>query len=271
MRRQLVRAPVHTTRSTCLTPTAHTPPPSPLWPHPFLRAVDPSVPARYGMFRPSELVQNGFVHIKGVCTDAQVAELVSAIDIMPIDERNGDMDADGVKSLRNPWNRSMLFVGYLDRDPVAVVAEQSLGSGSGPGGGNSPAHHNHVVSMVATKAAPGAAAPDDGLHLDFLPMEVDSDLLASGEVEMPMFITTAVYCLTSGPAEVGVVPGSHLAGRAPNPGEQSFHGDTPTRLVVDAGDVIMFRCESWKCIFANEVRFLCSSLAGEPSFPLPFE
>lgn len=211
----------------------------------------------------SELVKNGFVHIKGVCTDAQVAELVSAIDTMAIDDRSGDMNADGVKSLRNPWNRSILFVGYLDRDPVAVVAEQALGSGSGPGGGTSPAHHNHVVSMVATKAIPGAAAPDDGLHLDFLPMEVDSDLLASGEVDMPMFITTAVYCLTSGPAEIGVVTGSHLAGRAPKPGEQTFNGASPTRLKVEAGDVIMFRCESWKCIFANEVRFLCRSLAAD--------
>lgn len=197
---------------------------------------------------------NGFVHIKGVCEPAEVAELVGAIDTTAIDDQCGDLDAAGIKSLRNPWNRSMLFVGYLDRDPVAVVAEQALGSGSGPGGGASPPEHNHVVSMVATRAKPGAPASDDGLHLDFLPIEVDSDLLASGEIEMPMFITTAVYCLTAGPAEIGVVAGSHLAGRAPKPQEQTFNGTGPTRLQVEAGDVIMFRCESWKCVFANEVR-----------------
>eukprot|EP01051_Picozoa_sp_SAG22_P025766 SAG22_NODE_7795_length_708_cov_0.694581_2_plen_61_part_01 len=32
---------------------------------------------------------------------------------------------------------------------------------------------------------------------------------------MPLFIVTALYCLTAGKAEVAFCAGSHLAGRAP--------------------------------------------------------
>jgi hypothetical protein len=215
------------------------------------RQPDTSARASHGA---AELAESGFVHLKSVCSAVEVAALVEAIDATALDEQCGDLDVDGIKSLSNPWNRSMHFVQYLDRDPVAVVAENALGGGSGPGGAASPPEHNHVMSMVATRTAPRTAAYSAGLHLDFLPMEVDAELLASGELAMPLFITTAVYCLTAGPAEVGVIAGSHLAGRAPADEEEEFHGAAPTRVEVEAGDVIMYRSESWKCIFANEVR-----------------
>ena len=190
--------------------------------------------------------------VKGVCTAAEAAALADEIDRTPLDASCGDLELDGVVSLSNPWNRSLPFVGFLDRDPVAVVAENALGSGSGPGGGGSPPHDNHVVSMIATRAAPGAAGASDGVHLDFLPMEVDAELLASGEIAMPLFITTALYCLTAGTAEVGICAGSHLAGRAPSGGEAAFNGAAPAKVAVEAGDVLMYRCDAWKCVFAND-------------------
>ena len=96
--------------------------------------------------------------------------------------------------------RGWACVRQLDKDPVTVVAEHALGSGSGPGGGGSPPEHNHVVSMIATATAPGAGG--EAAHLDFLPMEVDEELLRDGVIELPLFITTALYCLSGGVAEI---------------------------------------------------------------------
>ena len=75
--------------------------------------------------------------------------------------------------------------------------------------------------MVATATsrdndAPASASGDvvgRDIHVDFIPMDVDEALLVSGRVEMPLFIVTALYCLTDGKAEVAFCAGSHLAGR----------------------------------------------------------
>ena len=180
----------------------------------------------------------------------ELAALVDEIEATAADESCGDMEEGGIKSLRNLWNRSATFVGMvrrrpfratlplpprpepacaglgvcrqLDKDPVTVVAENALGSGSGPGGGGSPPEHNHVVSMIATATAPGAGG--EAAHLDFLPMEVDEELLRDGVIELPLFITTALYCLSGGVAEI-VSPAPPC--RAPGPPDPAPCVPTP--------------------------------------------
>ena len=63
---------------------------------------------------------------------------------------------------------------------------------------------------------------------------------------MPLFIVTALYCLTTGKAEVAFCTGSHHAGRAPYEGEDSFHGNAAEPIEVEAGDVLLYRSDLWR-------------------------
>jgi len=86
-----------------------------------------------------------------------------------------------------------------------------------------------------------------GLHVDYQPFGLPEDVAQDPRVKIPVFIATAHYYLNDMSIELGpttLVPGSHRSGRAPND-ETDWNGRKPQALLVNAGDVMLFRSDLW--------------------------
>ena len=123
---------------------------------------------------------------------------------------------------------------YADMDPTCAICEILLGADC------------HLIGMTSWITGPGRT--DQGLHNDYLPFEVPSEKLRTGQVKMPVFLITAHYYLDDMFEELGptkFIKGSHVAGRRPAGGENHFEGMPAQSLHVKAGDCVMFRSDVW--------------------------
>jgi len=73
-----------------------------------------------------------------------------------------------VVHIKNLWNRRPDFLQFADHEPVCSVMEAVLGDDC------------KLIGMTGHSAQPGRS--DQTLHTDYLPVEIDESLLASGEV-----------------------------------------------------------------------------------------
>nr|MBO2512012.1 dioxygenase [Gammaproteobacteria bacterium] len=178
------------------------------------------------------LHEDGYVLIPGVLDTRQIAELRQAIDALrPIHWDYQGLVVDHYKCV---FNRDPLWLPYLDLPGVIELAEAALGSDC------------HVIGQTAWRCHPGFIGAD--LHLDYLVMELPESLLADPQFRLPMQICTAHIYLDDIDADLCptlVIPGSHRAGRAPRPGETTWHGRAAEPVLCRAGDVLVFRSELW--------------------------
>ena len=196
-----------------------------------------------------DLQKSGYAYIPSVLTNSEINQLKEAIDHLdPIPEANdllrdpGDehplFDDQGVAEdsihVKNAFNRNPVFFNCLDRPQVIELAEAALGEDC------------HIVGMSAWRSGPGR--PDQHLHVDWIPIPLPADVAADPRVEVPIFIATAHYYLNDITEELGptkMIPGSHRAGRAPEEHELNWKGVPEQSVIVNAGDVVMFRSDMW--------------------------
>lgn len=204
--------------------------------------------------RVEALEQDGYVYFPGALTDDEVVELRDAMDRLEARpeefDRHTNPDSHGFlnKSINNVFNRDPAFLSYLDRSEIIDVVEAAHGPDC------------HVIGMTAWMTGPGR--PDQGLHVDWQPLELPEDIMDDPRVHVPVYITTVHYYLDDlyealGPTQF--IPGSHRAGRRPSNGESTWQGVEPRSILCSAGDAVLFRCEVWHRGTANtsdRVRYL---------------
>ena len=86
-----------------------------------------------------------------------------------------------------------------------------------------------------------------GIHIDYLPVSLPASVHADPEVRVPIFTSTAHFYLNDMRYELGpttIIPGSHKAGRPPFD-ETEWNGVAPQAVIVQAGDVCLFRGDIW--------------------------
>ena len=190
--------------------------------------------------------EDGYAYLPKVIDEAQLSELRDAMDRLTaipasFDRHSLPENGSGFlnKHINNAFNRDAVFLHYLDKSPVIELAEAVHGADC------------HVIGMTAWVTGPGR--PDQGLHSDWLPIPLPTDILEDPRVKVPIFITTAHYYLDDLYEDLGptkFVPGSHLSGRRPD-GEAEWKGAKEQSILCNAGDVVIFRSEVWHRGTAN--------------------
>ncbi|MYA60454.1 MAG: phytanoyl-CoA dioxygenase family protein [Chloroflexi bacterium] len=208
--------------------------------------------------------RDGFAYMPGVLSPAEVAELRRRIDSVEPNPRANDRREQSPRRGIDPssgeattfyqqvvnmlFNRSAYFLPFLDRSPVAEVADAVMGDDC------------HCISMTGWVTGPGRL--DQDFHSDYQPIELPSDVMADPRVEIPVFTATAHYYLDDLDNALGptnFIPGSHRAGRKPRDGEISFQGVNGQNILCNAGDVVLFRSDVWHRGTANtssRIRYL---------------
>ncbi|QRY80611.1 phytanoyl-CoA dioxygenase family protein [Pseudomonas sp. PDNC002] len=170
------------------------------------------------------LHDEGFVLLRGLLGVAQVAEVRALID----DLRPLHWDYEGlVDHYKCVFNRSPRWLPYLDPSGLIELAEAALGDDC------------HVIGQTAWRCHPGFIGAE--LHQDYLPVALPA-------VDVPMFICTAqIYLddIDEALCPTWVVPGSHRAGRAPQPDEYEWQGRAAEPVLCRAGDCLLFRSDLW--------------------------
>ncbi len=208
--------------------------------------------------------RDGFAYMPGVLSAAEVDSLRREIDRLEPNPRANDRREESIRRGIDPssgeattfhqavinllFNRSAYFLQFLDRPPVAEVADAVMGEDC------------HCISMTGWVTGPGRL--DQDFHSDYQPIELPSDLMADPRVEIPVFTGTAHYYLDDLDDALGptnFIPGSHRAGRKPHDGETSWQGVEGQNILCKAGDVVLFRSDVWHRGTANtssRIRYL---------------
>lgn len=182
--------------------------------------------------RLAALHEQGFVLLPGVLEAAQCAERCAAIDALtPL-----GLDYQGLVDDHYTcvFNRDPLWLPSLELPGVIELAEAALGEDC------------HVIGQTAWRSRPGFIGGE--LHADYLALELPERWLAEPGFALPMQVLTAHLYLTDIDADLCptcVIPGSHRAGRKPQPGERDWHGRAPEPVLCAAGDVLVFRSDLW--------------------------
>lgn len=186
------------------------------------------------------LRREGFVLLPGVLDAARIAALRGAIDRLQPQHWDYRGVLDHYKCV---FNRDPFWLPFLDVAGVIELAEAALGADC------------HVIGQTAWRCHPGFVGAD--LHLDYLVMALPPALLADPAFVLPMQVCTAQFYLDEIDADLSptrVIPGSHLAGRPPHPGETQWRGRAAEPVLCQAGDVLMFRSELWHAGSDNRTR-----------------
>ena len=183
---------------------------------------------------------DGFVYFPGVMNPEEIAQLRAAMDrLEEIPKYFDRASRSGSRSFNNVFNRGGAFVQYPDKPGIIELVEEIHGADC------------HIIGMTAWIT--GSGCPDQGLHVDYLPISLPGDLLEDPRVKIPIFISTAHYYLDDLYEELGptkFVPGSHLSGRDAN-GDTEWKGAGEQSIICNAGDVVIFRSEVWHLGSAN--------------------
>lgn len=195
------------------------------------------------------LDEDGAFLIPGALDRALCARARAAIDaLQPVhwDEAHDDpRGLGGSRSLDRylcVFNRDPYWLQFLDRPGIIDFAQAALGADC------------HVIGMTAWRCHPGFRG--EPLHVDYLPLQWTAGALPDA-VRIPPFIVTVHYYLSNVPADLAptcLVPGSHRAGRPPQPGEHAWMGQEPLTALARAGDVLAFRSDVWHSGSDNTTR-----------------
>lgn len=208
------------------------------------------------------MAEDGYVIIPNVIDRDEVAELKRRIDdLRPFCYDRSDPEKKNIDHFKNVFNRSPYWLQYLDKPGVIEAAEGAMGDDC------------HIIGMTGWRTPPGAGG--FGMHIDQQFFPVAEELLTSGQVQLPVMLSTAHFYLNDMTIDLcptWVVPKSHLSGRGPGakPGdgrtgfiggdERNWNGNEAVPVLVKAGDVMLFRSEIWhsgsKNMTADQTRYL---------------
>ena len=207
---------------------------------------------RAGLIRGME--EDGYVVIPGVLNAAEVAECKRRIDdLRPFCYDRHDPEKKQIDHYKNVFNRSPYWLQYLDKPGIIDAAEGVMGDDC------------HIIGQTGWRTPPGAGG--FGMHIDQQFFPVHEDLIASGQVKLPVMLSTAHFYLNDMTLDLcptWVVPGSHKSGRGPGakPGESRYgfiggqenewNGQPMVPVLLKAGDVMLFRSEIWHSGSKNE-------------------
>lgn len=212
----------------------------------------------------AQFKRDGFLHVPGAM-DPQLRD--HALDIMRWSAEHpsrftrdtAPTDESVSIHIKNTWNTehrsgrgeeyAQTVLNLMSHDPVCAVVEAVLGADC----------HCHGTSCWTTR--PGR--PSQTTHVDYVPIDwgdQGAELLGSGAVTMPFMVLTAHYYLSdlyedpvtglsNGPTKF--IAGSHLSGRGPREGEDTFMGKPAQALLVKAGDCVLFVSTVWHYGSAN--------------------
>lgn len=124
------------------------------------------------------------------------------------------------------------FLSLIDRPGVIETVEAIHDPGT------------HVTGGSLWTTGAGRAM---GIHIDYLPVSLPTSVHHDPTTRVPIFTSTAHFYLNDMVAELGptlIIPGSHRAGRPPHD-ETSYEGVEPQALMLNAGDVCLFRGDIW--------------------------
>ena len=184
---------------------------------------------------------DGFAIIPGVLNKQEVAELRHKMETSGEPDEKYDQTKIGWcfnKHLVVEYNKDPHFLRYIDRPGVVDIARAVLGGDC----------RVHSGSLWMT--GPGRKMP---IHADFLPVAMPQEYMADPRVRVPIAECVAQFYLDDLTADIGptmVVPGSHLAGRAPD-NVTEWNGRKPKAAMLKAGDVLLFRFDCWHGAYGN--------------------
>ena len=157
--------------------------------------------------------------------------------------KNGK-DVDHFKCV---FNRDPYWLQFLDLPGIIDSAEELMGD------------QCHIIGMSAWRSFPGSGGKY--IHSDQIFVPMDEELLLSGRVHLPVFISTLHFYLVDIDIDLCptyVIPGSHKSGRGPskvlpkdgnfgtvNGDETSWNGVEEMPVLCNAGDGMLFRSEVW--------------------------
>lgn len=178
------------------------------------------------------LHEHGYALIPAALNETQIHWARAAIDnLKPIHwDYNSPVD-DHYKCV---FNRDPGWLDYLTIPGIIETIEAALGDDC------------HLIGQTAWRRHPGFVGAE--LHADHLAMELPETLLADPTFVLPMQIITAHFYLDDIETDccpTCVIPGSHRAGRKPQPGATQWHGRTALPVLCRAGDALIFRSELW--------------------------
>lgn len=187
-----------------------------------------------------DLKVDGFSYLGPVLSTSEVATLRDAMERKWSDpEIRADEAGDHIRrnSMMRMFEYDRAFRDLIDREPFPTIAESVLGEDC------------HLMSQNALFSEPGIGG---GWHLDDvcqypLPDGADGHSTESPPPCLVLQIFTPLTNLdTEDKSPTQVVPGSHLAGRKPPPGDNpSFRGWGPISILAKAGDAYLFNNQTW--------------------------
>lgn len=205
------------------------------------------------------MYEDGYVIFPGVLNRDEIAELRARMDAMG-SQNDEDYVVPGWcynKHIGSDFPNNPDHLNYIDRPGIIEVVE-AIHAGADDGG-------CHVLGGSSWITGAGRAM---GIHVDYLPLSLPEAVHNDPGIRVPIFISTAHFYLNDMVAELGptlVVPGSHKAGRPPQD-ETTWHDITPKAVMVNAGDVCLFRSDLWHGAWRNthptERRYMLQVLYG---------
>jgi hypothetical protein len=196
----------------------------------------------------SAIREDGFAIIPEVLAKSEVEELKSTIDSIISTPGPGDGVGlgKGIDHFKCVFNRDPYWLQFLDKSGIIEAVEDLMGKDS------------HIIGMSAWRSPPGTGSFGQ-LHTDQLFVPMDEELLTTGKVELPVFISTLHFYLNDMDEDLcptWIVPGSHKSGRSPGGKgatasgvqggeEMSWNGEEARPVLVKAGDAMLFRSEVW--------------------------
>jgi hypothetical protein len=191
------------------------------------------------------MFEDGYVIFRGVLNKAEVAEVRAMFDAAGgPDEQYHVKDWCFNKHVFTDFMTDPRLLQYIDRPGIIDVAD--------------------AIHKVPDLKSEGAIVTGGsmwvtgqgrkmGTHVDFQPTTLPESIFEDPDVRVPIFSSTAHYYLNDMRADLGpttVIPGSHKAGRYPED-ETSWHGRNPQAVMVNAGDVMLFRGDVWHGAMLN--------------------
>ena len=201
----------------------------------------------------TQLKTDGYVLLPGCLSEGRLKLLTELMD-----ESAHLAGAGEEYLLESLFNCTPEWLPLLDIPRVLRVAEIALMEGIGHRGGDAPAVSDcHLIKMDGAKGLNPNRRLDRGLYCDYVPVVVPQELLEAGTVPpMPLKMLSAHFVLEDcdlGSGALGVVPGSHASGRAPQAADTAWGGAQAQAVAAKGGDVMLVRCDTWRIDTPREV------------------
>jgi hypothetical protein len=207
------------------------------------------------------MYEDGYVIFPGVLSRQEVADLRAHYDAQGGDDSKYEMPNWCFnKQLGLDFPNDPKLLNYIDRPGIIDVADAIHDVPDRKDRGAIVAGGSFWITGPGRKM---------GVHVDFQPMTLPESLYFDPEVRIPIFSSTAHFYLQDMRADLGpttVVAGSHKAGRFPE-GETSWHDNKPKAVMVNAGDVMLFRSDVWHGAWmnsSNERRYMMQIFYTSP-------